>query len=66
MKRTPYWIRRTHLLRADEYICSECGAVSEKPWSTCPRCGTVLEKVSYSPSWVDEAEMISSLTDDDW
>ncbi len=66
MKRTPYWIRRIHLMRADEYICSECGAVSEKLQSACPRCGAILEKVRYSPSWVDEAEMMSAIMDDDW
>ena len=29
-----HWTRRTHLFRADEYICSACGASCQKPtWS---------------------------------
>ena len=64
MKRTPYWIRKTHLMRADEFVCSECGVLSPKPYKVCRNCGTRLEKTSYSPSWVDEMEKFSSLMDD--
>ena len=27
-----HWIQRTHLFRADEFICSACHAVSRKPY----------------------------------
>lgn len=66
MKRTPYWIRKTHLFRSDEYICSACGAVCPKPYAACPSCGAKMGKTKYDPSWVDEAEMMSAIIDDDW
>ena len=37
------WTQKTHLFKADEYICSACGV-----------------------SWVDEAEALSAILDDDW
>ncbi len=61
------WIRRTHLFRPDEYICSVCMASCDKPFRICPSCGTPMKrKAKYDPSWVDEAEELSALTDDDW
>ena len=65
MKRV-HWIQKTHVFRADEYICSRCGAVCDKPYRECPSCGAVMGKTSYDPSWVDEAEGLSALLDDDW
>ena len=44
------WTQRTHLLRADEYIC--------------PFCGHSMEGSDYDPSWVDEAEMLDIFFDD--
>ena len=64
--RSPRWIRRTHLFRRDEYICSVCGASSDAPWRECPSCGAQMRNVKYDPSWVDEAEDLSSILDDDW
>ncbi|MBO6017641.1 MAG: hypothetical protein J6P42_06355 [Oscillospiraceae bacterium] len=64
--RKPYWTRRTHLFRADEYICSACGRVSAKPWKTCPECGSIMKKVKAEASWVDEMEAASAIVDDDW
>ena len=61
-----YWIRRTHLLRADEYICSACKAAFSKPLRKCPKCGISMRGSRYDPSWVDEAEGLSALLDDDW
>lgn len=61
-----HWIRKTHLFRADEYICSGCGAVCARPYKTCPSCGAVMGKTKYDPSWVDEAEGLSAILDDDW
>ncbi len=66
MKKAAYWVRRTHLFRADEYICSACRAACRKPIKECPACGSRMGKTRYDPSWVDEAEMMSALTDDDW
>ena len=60
-----YWIQRTHFLRADEYICSACGASCRKPVRVCPACGAAMKKTKYDPSWVDEAEELSIIMDDD-
>ncbi len=64
--KTGYWTQRTHLFRADEFICSVCKASSDKPYKECPACGAPMKKSKYDPSWVDEAEGLSALVDDDW
>lgn len=51
-------IRKTHLLRRDEYVCSVYGHSENKPFKVCPSCGSQIKKNKYDPSWVDEAEMI--------
>ena len=60
------WIQKTHLFRADEFICSECRASFDKPYRECPGCGTPMKQAKYDPSWVDEAEGLSAVLDDDW
>ena len=65
MNKAP-WIQKTHLFRADEFFCSMCGASSHKPYSRCPSCGGEMKKTKYNPSWVDEAEGLSAILDDDW
>ncbi len=60
------WIQKTHLFRADEYICSRCGASYGKPYKVCPNCQSEIDKSKYDSSWVDEAEGLSALLDDDW
>ena len=37
-----------------------------KPYTVCPSCGAAMKKAKYDPSWVDEAEGLSALLDDDW
>ncbi len=64
--RVASWTQRTHLFRADEYICSACNASSKKPYKICPVCGSRMKKTKYDPSWVDEAELMSAIMDDDW
>ena len=64
--RAAYWIGRTHLFEADEYVCSSCGCLSERPYKVCPNCQKPMKKVKYDASWVDEAEGMSALLDDDW
>ena len=59
------WIQKAHLFRADEYICPVCGASANKPYRKCPSCGALLGGSKYDPSWVDEAEGLSALLDDD-
>lgn len=60
------WLQKTHLLRADEYICPVCGTVSDKPYMKCPSCGTSLCGTVGDSTWVDEAEGLSALLDYDW
>ena len=64
--KTAHWTQRTHLFRVDEFICSACRRVSDKPYKICPACGAVMKKAKYDASWVDEAEGLSAVLDDDW
>lgn len=64
--KTSHWVRKTHLFRADEFICPACHKSADKPYTICPRCGALMKKVNYDPSWVDEAEGLSALLDEDW
>ena len=50
-----YWVQKTHLFKADEYICSRCSGSFEKRYKTCPNCGAIMGKTKYNPTWVDEA-----------
>lgn len=62
-----YWTQHTHLFKKDEYICSSCGFSFRKPLPNCPHCKAHMKKSKYDPSWVDEAEALSAiLDDDDW
>ena len=61
-----HWIQKTHLFKADEFICSACGTRSDKPYKECPACGAPMKRAKYEASWVDEAEGLSALLDDDW
>ena len=60
------WKQKTHLFRPDEYVCSSCGTTSEKPFEICPACRARMKNVRYDPSWVDEAEALSAIIDEDW
>lgn len=61
-----YWVQKTHLFKADEYICSRCSGSFEKRYKTCPNCGAIMGKTKYNPTWVDEAEGLSAILDEDW
>ena len=65
MRRKPYWIEREHLFDGTEYVCSCCGASFEEPWEECPACGVRMEKIKYDPVYVDEAEMMDILFEDE-
>ena len=62
MKKTK-WLQKTHLLRADEYICPVYGAISDKPRRKYPSCGTALYGTAGDSTWVDEAEGLSAIMD---
>jgi predicted amidophosphoribosyltransferase len=61
----PHWIKHSHLFDPDEYECSRCGAVFKKKYPACPNCGTSLESEKEEQDWVDEAEGLSWILDDD-
>ena len=63
-KKEPVWLRKTHYLRADEFICSACGCNAKKPYKVCPGCNARISKVKFDPSWVDEAEFAEMMFDD--
>lgn len=63
-EKTGYWIQHTHLLRSDEYECSECHSTSGKAYSKCPYCGAKMGRTKYDPSWVDEAEFMDMMDDE--
>ena len=60
-----HWIQRTHLFRSNEFICSACRSVSDKPYKSCPACGEPMKKTTYGPSWEEEVEGLSAILDDD-
>ena len=60
------WIHNTHLFRADDFTCSNCRSVSDKPDKVCPSCAAQMRSGNHNPSWVDDAEGLSALLDDDW
>ncbi len=49
-----YWTQHTHLFKKDEYECSACGAMYDKPCAVCPNCNSQMGKAKYDASWVDE------------
>ena len=64
MKASARWIRRTHLFRRDEYVCSACKTLADEPVAVCPACGAVMNGERYDPSWVDEMEMFDAIFDE--
>jgi len=63
--REPYWIRHTHLFDPDEYECSRCGAVFAQKYPACPNCRIRPGQEREEPDWVEEAEELDWLLDDD-
>lgn len=62
--RRAYWIQKTYLFRADEYICSACNYSADEAYLQCPCCDAEMSRSKYDPSWVDEMEMLDSIFDD--
>lgn len=61
-----YWIRHTHFLKADEYVCSACKCTCKKPLSECPSCGARMGKGKSDLTWIDEADAFFEIMEDDW
>ena len=64
MKKDTHWTRQTHFFRKDEYECSACHYVSDKPYEICPNCGSPMKGSKYDPAWVDEMEALDAIFDD--
>ena len=60
---SPHWIKHSHLFGADEYECSQCGALFKSKSSVCPNCGMALRLVFDDQEWIDEAEEIHIMLD---
>lgn len=63
-KKIAKWIQHTHLFHKDEYECSACGFITDKPYKTCPQCAMSMKGSKYDPSWVDEMEIVDAIFDD--
>ncbi len=61
----PHWIRHSHLFDPDEYECSRCHAIFKKKYPSCPNCGSSLIAEREEQDWVDEAEEISWILDEE-
>ena len=63
--REPCWIVHSHLFDPDEYECSECGSVFRKAQKVCPACGATVLRQKEDPEWVDEAEFLDWMMEED-
>lgn len=63
-KRKAQWIRKTHIFRKDEYICSVCSFIAQSSLPVCPKCGSTMKNCKYDPTWVDEIEMLDIIDGD--
>ena len=59
-----HWIHRTHLFRDDEYECSSCGNITDKPYKVCPYCNAHMKGSKYDPFDVEEIEMLDEILED--
>ena len=49
-----HWTQHTNLFKKDEYECSACGAMYDKPYAVCPNSHSQMGKAKYDTLWVDE------------
>ena len=59
------WLLKTHFLRPDEYICPLCGTKSACEKKACPKCCAPLKRAKADVGWVDEAEGLAAMLEDD-
>ncbi|MBO6014053.1 MAG: hypothetical protein J6P48_01155 [Oscillospiraceae bacterium] len=59
------WICKTHLFEPDEYFCSACGAEARRAFRFCPVCGARMARTKSDLTWLDEAEELDFILDDD-
>ena len=63
-RKSAYWIQHTSVFHEDEYECSACGYISDRPYTPCPNCGHPMKETKYDPSWVDEMEAMDAFFDE--
>lgn len=61
----PHWIKRTHLFERDEYECSKCGKRVPDASGVCTNCGASMVGMEDPQDWVDEAEELDWMMEDD-
>lgn len=61
------WIKHSHLFDPDDYECPCCGKCFKNTYHTCPSCGNIVlgQSLRTQDDWVDEAEELDWLLDDD-
>ena len=64
MKKSAYWIKHTHVLRSDEFVCSNCGDTESKAKRICPGCGCTMKGTKSDLGWIDEMEAMDAFFDD--
>ena len=50
------WIKREHLFRKTEYVCSVCRRAFDSPTAFCPACGSRNRGQKADPAWIEEME----------
>ena len=62
-----HWIYHPHVMRKDDYECSNCHARFPKENPKCPRCGIRMsgKTVKNEDEWFDEEEELDIIFDDD-
>lgn len=58
------WIQHDHFFRDNEYECSSCGYISDRPHPVCPGCGKKMNGSEYDPSFIDELEEMEMILED--
>ena len=61
----PHWIMRTHLFERDEYECSRCGKRFPDASGVGTNCGASVVGMEDPQDWVDEAEELDWMMEDD-
>ena len=59
-----HWIHRTHFFRNDEYECSSCRYITDKPYKVCPNCNASMRGSKYDPFDMDEIEILDEIIGD--
>ena len=60
----PRLIKHSHFFDPDEYECSSCGAVFKDKLNKCPNCCASFLGEKDDGGWVDEAEELDWLMED--